>query len=507
MKRSQLIADLHAKFAARFAAEPPTTVSVADWLISAKTEEAGKWNLQDSVFALRIAEKFKVPPAQSSLYEKVEISDTSTRGLSLLASALASYPGGDLEIARQILEKAREAPAQDARSLSRLCKMAAAYPSAVTSTLAAALTRNFQVLAESGMLGTPDDLRGFLEFFAELNDPKNQTIIFKLVASDAALLKHDDALANLEISSRMPHCPGALEALRALRLSCLRCSPGMSQAQRGQLACILARIGGWNLETCGMLERKIFWSKSKLSKYDFAKLLAFTTGAVTRNFHISTKMVVAHLNEVVEGSCDALTAARTLWAIHAADLLSSSPARFSSGWSAEHAEIAVRAETKLLAMLTTLEIPTVDNLEYWVRLGELEDFAKYKFPGDGVKWARSEIRRLRLADPLYRQISENFENPAIAVLVDVPTIPVGPALMLEILKRKFNAVHVIDGLSWFSKPSSEDWAKKLDSSESSVMYDSPILVEPPINWDSDEIKIPGNAMRYSLRRANSPYLK
>lgn len=520
MKTSRLIGNLHAKFAEQFTAEAPTAVSVAAWLKNAKLQHAEKWNLDDSVFALRVAGRFKIPDMQKSLAEKIAISDISTRGLSVIASALAAYPGDNLEIARQILETATTSPAQDARSLSRLLKMAATFPSAVTEECAAALTRNFQVLAETGMLGTPDDLRGFLEFFARFKS-ENVHFIFKLIASDAALQNHDDALACLEISSRMPECPGALHALRALRLACLRCSAEMTQSQRADLACILGRMGSWNLESCGMLERKIFSASKKhtLSISDFSKLLAFTTGAVSRNFHVSSKMVADHLCAVVSGSCDALSAARTLWAIHAADLLSSPPARFSNTWSGEQAEIAAQAETRLVAMLSNLEISTsTENLEYWIRLAELEELGKFKFPGAGVEWARFQVMCKRKEDPVCLRVSEilgetkdasvAWASEEIAVHVDLAKSPVGPAVMLEILKRRYKTVHVVDAVSWFSQSdASATLTKMAKSPESSVMYDASVLVEPPINWNEEEIKIPGNAMRFSLRRANSPYLK
>jgi len=295
----------------------------------------------------------------------------------------------------------------------------------------------------------------------------------------------------------------------------------MTCAETAALAVCLGRLGGWNLASCVMLERKLHdgFKSRGISPEDFSQILAATINA---KFYLNWKHVAEFLCNL--NTVDPKIAARALWAIHAGDLMTSPPSRYSDKWDDNAAAIAKAAEPGLLsAILQSENCP--GDLEFWTRVSEIFEFTKAEVPEKlriGIEWAKTENQRLRTQDRLSLDIfSVLGESPSptlglvswvsadgVAIVADVAYSHVTPALQLEICKRNFQVVHVVDPISYYSRIDREEWLRQLSTSTDPVtMPDASLLSEPPIVWDSEEIKIPATAMRFSVRRANSPFLK
>ena len=516
-EKGQVVESLEELFYSTFKSEAFITNSaVRDWLKNSTAK-----NLTDTVFQLRLGQRFgsdvkAVEKIASACIQNNFIDNVSPLGLSVLASTLAAAPKGKKmkQLIEQIFQRLEaNTVILDSRVLGRFCHLASVHQ--VSSD-----TRNFLINAIKDTCNyiPPEEIRWVASFLrtASIDD-----FILPKICANASLMSPNDLAEVLLILASWGKIHSALPpAFEAVKLAVLRQLPHLNENGLSDVAFALGKVGGWNVDCGQILERKIIAENMKIDQ--IAKVLVGTVGSIngpdSKQWFLNGGVVRKMINRFLKArGISLLTNVRVLWAISAGDLQNFPPQQFcDKSWTEASAKCAQQVNVVLRRQLIQ-NIPQSlkgrQSLEMWAMLDELHTTEPFQLNqsvqrifNKGIESARDQLRSIRDSHPITLALAQRGElkdgvlwSGDIGVTADYGPVPP----KLRIAGKKLN---VIDALSWIDR---DEVARNaliddlLTRNEPGVVCDAKAINAKPFEWIADEIKVPPQAFKFSLRRANS----
>jgi hypothetical protein len=476
----------------------PTTTQAQVWLMSNAPS-----SVLDTFQWLRLAQRFELSDRKiATVVSKLpsflsQDAPTSLRALSLVSSALADAPAS-VQTRTALSAVFAAVPSgvhEDPLQVNRLCRAAVVH--GVPSPAIGNLLSNLPKISD------PNDLRWIFAYVAKF-DQRTFPLILSALTRDAPLLSGRDLVGVMAIFAQISDFRAAdirsvVGALREVKIAVLRHVPTLGCSEISSLVHSLGLLGMWTHSSGGLIARHVDRILPNASRDHLARLLVGALGSRSDRKFLRANSVATIFNRCKHGDVSPLTAARVLWSVAAGNFATSEiSVQLDGKWREPHAVAATKAKTHLLQVVDKFNPQThshaigLENLSEYTQL--LEEFSASESAG-AISWLQSSDREF-----FGEFVEAGAEYPD--VVMDVSRVP-------GFLRSRLNAKKgvkrkVVDPLSWVAKTEKE---KKLFASGDKGggdMFDTEAHSATALpKWNADDMKLPPQALKWSIRRANA----
>jgi hypothetical protein len=492
-------------------------------------EEQTPTEFIDAVELLRLGNRFNASNSGTFKFltdQKADLTKSSLQCRSLLASALADSTHGSNEKRREMMADilcsiSSDAGAIDTSSISRFCKGAVSCEIFDSIQILDLLERTITDCKS-------EDFRSIVEFLTLtfLSSPSEEisnrsvTIMEKFLsqlAIQAPLISNEDLPVIFSCLIQQPPNPSLLTALTEIRLACIRNAQSMEMTPFVSTLKTLGRFGQRNFLLSGLISKKF----KGMRRSELSEIFIGVFGIIGKQKMINRNDAVQILNKFKKGKIPDLPAARILWSIVACDLTKADSVDVQNHkWDEESARVASNVFSHILNQIKTRDngnfkfASESEKLEYWLLVSEVFEYLEESVEQfeDEIAWAKEQKKLF--SDRMKGFMGLDADGDAAEEDQDfssfLPDVgPVAPALAIKIAKKEGRKMlHIIDVASWseldqekrqeFIKKKRADGEKRF-----SVQYKSRAHSAEALPWNSEELKIPHQAFKFSLRRANA----